>query len=225
LGEASQEAFAATSPRVTAANDQTKNKMPPSSARSMTRTQAPQELNVVLSANWGMIAFLLAASPWFFLFCLNPVSLFLAFFAAASLCFLTFVPKIVYFLLLEIAIARGRAGQFFEQNHERRVRGVYPRFRFNLQYVEALATELASIAGGVESAALKEVAIVRRRYPDGPLSFPLIGARVAHLPFVLVTQAKNHAIVSAQIAYTAVMRFVALNIIAKLYSKSAPTDR
>ena len=103
---------------------------------------------------------------------------------------------------------------------ERRLRGVLPRLSISLQYVEALAAELGSFAGGVEAVALREVAVARRKYPQGPLTARQICDRALQLPLLLATQLKNHALCCAGEAYTGVMRFLALNVIARLYSKS-----
>jgi hypothetical protein len=63
---------------------------------------------VVLSANWGNIAVLLFSLPAVAFCILNPISLFLL----GCLLFwgvtLSFLPKLIYFFLLELAIAQGR---------------------------------------------------------------------------------------------------------------------
>jgi hypothetical protein len=68
----------------------------------------PRSEQVVLSANWGNITVLLLSLPVVGFCLLNPISLFLfgcLLFWAVTL---SFMPKLIYFFLLELAIAQGR---------------------------------------------------------------------------------------------------------------------
>jgi len=88
-----------------------------------------------LSANWGAIAVTLCALPWVALFALNPLSLFFVVFWGVALTFASFLPKLVHYMLLELAIAQGRGTDFYERNHARRIRGAFPAFALSLRFM------------------------------------------------------------------------------------------
>jgi len=67
-----------------------------------------QQQQYDLSANWGNILFLVCSLPMVGLMFLNPISLFLGGCALFWAVVLTFVPKLLYFVLLEYYISCGR---------------------------------------------------------------------------------------------------------------------
>ena len=177
-----------------------------------------------MSANWGAIVVTLCALPWVGLFTLNPISLFFFCFWAVSLTFASFLPKLVHFLLLEVAIVQGRGTEFYEKNHARRIRGAFPPFSISLGCLEAFSAELSSRAGapdGVSAVALKEVAVARKKYTDGhALRYDEMADRMVKLPWQIVVRFKDHTKAVVQLSTHAILRFVALNIVARLYTKT-----
>ncbi len=180
-----------------------------------------------LSANWGAIVVTLCALPWVALFTLNPISLFFICFWAVALTFATFLPKLVHFVLLELAIAQGRGTEFYDRNHARRIRGTLPAISVSLAYVEALTAELSMRAGApdaVAQVALKEVAVARKKYREHgegvALPSSAVSDRLMRLPWQVVLRFKDHASSCATQATHAILRFVALNVVARLYTKN-----
>lgn len=166
----------------------------------------------------------LCALPWVALFTLNPLSLFFVFFWGVALTFASFLPKLVHFVLLELAIAQGRGTDFYERNHARRIRGAFPSFALSLGFVEAVSAELSSRTGtpdAVSAVALKEVAVARKKYADGQaLQYNEVADRLVKMPWQVVLRFKDHSKACVQLTTHAVLRFVALNIVARLYTKS-----
>jgi hypothetical protein len=208
--------------------------MPPTSAasravatRAAPASNASSASGYELSANWGAIIVTLCALPWVALFTLNPISLFFIGFWAIALIFITFLPKLLHFVLLELAIAQGRWSEFYERNHAQRIRGALPAFSVSLAYAEALTAELSMRVGApdaVAQVALKEVAVARKKYsghregvwlPSGAIS-----DRLMRLPWQVVVRFKDHGTACATQSTHTVLRFVALNVVARLYTKN-----
>jgi hypothetical protein len=212
--------------------------MPPTSAASRAAAARQQGSSSVsssgeryeLSANWSAIVVTACAAPWAALLFLNPVSLFFIFFWSIVGIFVSFGPKLLHFLLLELAIVKGRGTDFYERNHARRVRGAFPSFELSLGFIESFSAELSARLGApdaVSSVALKEVAVARKKYaenPEDPLSYDEMGNRVMRLPFQLMVRFKDHAASCVKLSAHSVLRFVALNIVARLYTKTLKED-
>ena len=209
--------------------------MPPSSVASRAAAAAKQRGSSTtssnggqyeLSANWSAIVVTLCAAPWAALIFLNPFSLFFICFWGIAGIFASFGPKLVHFLLLELAIVQGRGTDFYERHHARRTRGAFPSFKPNLSYIESLTAELSSRLGSpdaVSSVALKEVAVARKKYAEHsevPLSYDEIANRLLKLPIALTLRFKDHATSCVKLSVHSVLRFVALNIVARLYTKT-----
>ena len=195
-------------------------------ARQQTRSAASSSAggSYVLTANWGAIAVTLCAAPWVAFLLFNPISLFFLCFWAVALTFVTFGPKLVHFLLLEFAIVQGRGTEFYDKNHARRIRGTLPQFDLSRGFLEALSAELSSRVGApdaVSAVALKEVAVARKKYVDGQaLPYDDMADRLVRLPWQIVVRFKDHAKGCVQVSGHAVLRFLALNVVARLYTKT-----
>jgi len=73
----------------------------------------------------------------------------------------------------------------------------------------------------VSAVALKEVAVARKKYADGQaLRYDEVADRIVRMPWQMVVRFKDHARACVQLTTHAVLRFVALNVVARLYTKS-----
>merc|ERR1719238_2542292 len=69
--------------------------------------------------------------------------------------------------------------------------------------------------------ALKEVAVARKKYADGQaLQYDEMADRIVKLPWQLVLRFRDHAHACVKLSMQALLRFVALNIVARLYTKT-----
>ena len=183
-----------------------------------------------LSANWGTIFVILCALPWVALFTLNPISLFFIVFWGVLLIFATFLPKLVHFALLELAIIKGRWTDFYQKNHDRKgARDTRPPFSISLAYLEAISAYLSMKIGppdAVAKVALKEVAVCRdfaakKVYTEGKaMEWDEVARRLAKFPWQLLLRFHDHAKSFIQISMHEILKFVALNIVARTYTKT-----
>ena len=72
-------------------------------------------------AHWGTIFLVLCALPGTLFVLANPVSLFIEGWLLFMAILATFVPKVVYFIMLEYAILNGNGSVFFHLNHTKRM--------------------------------------------------------------------------------------------------------
>ena len=165
-----------------------------------------------LSANWGSIFLALCAAPWVAFFLLNPVSLFLEGWLFFVTVLLTFVPKFIYFAALEYSILHGDGSVFFETHHTKRARPSTGLMKTVVDY--------ASMFGGVEATSRLQVAVVSKKYSGAP---PPFFDRLSTFPFYLVRALFEHAKICWQVLLHVAMRWFALNIIARLYTKTKRT--
>eukprot|EP00960_Hanusia_phi_P077736 768736-Hanusia_phi.AAC.2 len=182
----------------------------------------------ILTANWGNIFITLSLLPIVALAILNPISIFFLVFWSITATFVSFAPKFFYFLLLEWAIMRGRGSKFFDANHTKRIRGVFPALSMDLVWLEAFVTEVTNRIGGgdvVASAALKEVALARKKYSERVLSWEETFERMLRLPWFLIQRFREHVESCFNIASHTVLKFIALRIVVKLYSKHPVNPR
>mmetsp|Transcript_10918 Transcript_10918/g.26205 ORF Transcript_10918/g.26205 Transcript_10918/m.26205 type:complete len:198 (+) Transcript_10918:94-687(+) len=166
----------------------------------------------LLTANWGSIAVVICALPWVALFTLNPISFFLTCFWMWVAWFVTLVPKLAYILLLELAIMQQRGREFLD-TEQKRIRAVFPPFSFTRRFVELTVMELGSWFGGME--VLKEF-----RGTTGPIEPNIY--RVIQLPLTVFYEGKSHVHGFVQVLWHYFCRFLALNIVAKLYTRHQP---
>ena len=119
---------------------------------------------------------------------------------------------------------QGRGTDFYEKHHARRIRGSFPSISPSLAYMEALSAELSWRVGApdaVSSVALKEVAKARKKYADGQaLQYDEMADRLVKLPWQLVLRFKDHATACVQLSTHSILRFIALNIVARLYTRT-----
>eukprot|EP00291_Cryptomonas_curvata_P030609 CAMPEP_0172208584 /NCGR_PEP_ID=MMETSP1050-20130122/34561_1 /TAXON_ID=233186 /ORGANISM="Cryptomonas curvata, Strain CCAP979/52" /LENGTH=186 /DNA_ID=CAMNT_0012888207 /DNA_START=16 /DNA_END=576 /DNA_ORIENTATION=- len=158
-----------------------------------------------LSANWGSIFLALCAAPWAAFFLLNPISLFLEGWLFCVAVVATFVPKLLYFVSLEYAILNGNGSVFFEAHHTKRSRPSSGVMKAIVDY--------ASMFGGVEASSRMQVAVVSKKYSGSPSTFPFYLARALF----------EHVKICWQVLLHTAMRWFALNIIARLYTKTKRT--
>jgi hypothetical protein len=165
-----------------------------------------------LSANWGSIFVALCAAPWVAFFLLNPISLFFEIWFFVVAVFLTFVPKFIYFVSLEYSILSGNGSVFFETHHTKRARPSAGIMKMIVDY--------ASMFGGVEATSRMQVAVVSKKYSGAPAPF---FDRISTFPFYLVMALLEHLRICWQVLLHTAMRWFALNIIARLYTKTKRT--
>ncbi|EKX38765.1 hypothetical protein GUITHDRAFT_143960 [Guillardia theta CCMP2712] len=187
-----------------------------------------EEEGYILTANWGNIFITLSLLPIAMFAILNPISVFFLVFWSITATFVSFAPKFCYFLLLEWAILRGRGSKFFDANHTKRIRGVFPSLSMDLAWLEAFTTEMTNRIGGgdiVASAALKEVALARKKYSERVLTWEEMLERLLRFPWFLFQRFREHVESCFNIASHTVLKFIALRIIVKLYSKHPVSQR
>jgi hypothetical protein len=165
-----------------------------------------------LSANWGSIFLALCAAPWAAFFLLNPISLFLEGWLFCVAVAASFVPKLLYFVSLEYAILNGNGAVFFEAHHTKRSRPSSGVMKSIVDY--------ASMFGGVEASSRMQVAIVSKKYSGSPA--PVLD-RLTTFPFYLARALFEHVKICWQVLLHTAMRWFALNIIARLYTKTKRT--
>jgi len=108
-----------------------------------------------------------------------------------------------------------RGADFYHTHHSRRISADDTHTS-----LERLIVRASGFFGGVEAMGRKMVAQARKQYAERPLSAGQMGERLVKLPMHIWPCAKLHVSKFYSVASHQLMKFVALNVIAKLYTKT-----
>mmetsp|Transcript_54507 Transcript_54507/g.127466 ORF Transcript_54507/g.127466 Transcript_54507/m.127466 type:complete len:222 (-) Transcript_54507:48-713(-) len=180
-------------------------------------------------ANWRAILIALFLFPWFCLLFLNPITIFVVLFLSFQALILSFLPKVAFFLLLEMAIAQGRGAEWFEHFYSRTLRSERgwkpPAIRAVPAFIQWMVVEYASLFGGVERTARQQVAAALKRYGGGRPSVLQAGRRACGLVVTVALQARLHFHFISAATSRFALRFYTRNVLAILFVKRPRTWR
>lgn len=110
-----------------------------------------------------------------------------------------------------------RGAEFYHAHHSRRISADEAPLN---KSIERAVVRAAGIFGGVEAMGRKMVAQARKQYAERRLTTGQVGERILGLPTHVWPCAKLHVTkFSSGLSHEA-MRFIALNIVARLYTKT-----
>ena len=168
-------------------------------------------------AHWGTIFLVLCALPGTLFVLANPVSLFIEGWLLFMAILATFVPKVVYFIMLEYAILNGNGSVFFHSNHTKRMSESSRSSSITRRIVS-----WAEMFGGVEGRSREQVAYVSKLYSASP---PPFTDRIWALLGYLIPEFIYHAKICCQVTYSVLTRWVAFNILLRMYSRTRRSNQ
>jgi hypothetical protein len=119
-------------------------------------------------------------------------------------------------LSLRNPFAMFSGSDFYHAHHSRRT-GMDPAFSFG--FIESVVVRAASMFGGVEVTGRKMVAQARKKYADKPIGSGEVVVRLIGLAGHAWPCVKTHVKTFFSIVWHITMRWLALNVIARLYTK------
>jgi hypothetical protein len=90
---------------------------------------------------------------------------------------------------------------------------------FSFGFIESVVVRAASMFGGVEVTGRKIVAQARKKYSEKPIGSSEVAMRLVGLPGHVWPCVKTHVKTFFSIVWHIAMRWLALNVIARLYTK------
>mmetsp|Transcript_45752 Transcript_45752/g.121564 ORF Transcript_45752/g.121564 Transcript_45752/m.121564 type:complete len:192 (+) Transcript_45752:2-577(+) len=161
-----------------------------------------------LSTNWGGMLTALCLAPVVCFTLFNPISLFIEFWLFFWMIVISFIPKFVYFVALEIEIMRGKGQAFYESHHTLRARTASTGLM-------KMIVEYASIFGGVQATSHSQVSVLKSNQPA-----PTLVDRITVFPFYICGDFARHTWTFLDEFQRNALRWFALSVLARLYNRT-----